>query len=136
MSFGSMLCIPSSYSITTGDEGNGGGEEGCLSGRWKLGFLGSGDFLALVMMPGEMSFIKSADGTATSLAGWIGWLGEVRVLRVVTLRPVLPRSGGARLRRLLMGYIEKGCWKLLNAARYTHLVLIIIAKGFGDPLLD
>jgi len=91
------------------------------------------------MIPGEMSFIKSADGAATSLAGWIGWLGEVRVLRVVILRSVLPRSGGARagrLRRLLMGYIEKGCWKLLNAARYAHLVLIIIAKGFGDALLD
>jgi len=63
----------------------------------------------------------------------------VRVLRVVILSPVLPRLGGAgerRLRRLLMGYLERGCWRLLGAARNTHVVLIIIAKGFGDALLD
>jgi len=40
------------------------------------------------------------------------------------------------LRRLLMGYIEKQCWKLLNAAWHTHPVFIIIVKGFGDALLD
>ena len=61
------------------------------------------------------------------------------MLRVVILRAVLPGSGGTEvrgLRGLLMGQIERECWKLLNAARHTHVLLIDIAKSFGDALLD
>jgi len=52
------------------------------------------------------------------------------------MRSVTGSHRERRLRRLLMGQIGRGCWKLLNAARHTHQVLIIIVKGFGDALLD
>ncbi|PWW72086.1 hypothetical protein C7212DRAFT_366800 [Tuber magnatum] len=52
-----------------------GGEEGWMDGLRKLGFLGSGDLLALAMLPGEVRWIESVAGEAMSK--WIGWLGEV-----------------------------------------------------------
>ncbi|CAZ79429.1 unnamed protein product [Tuber melanosporum] len=53
-----------------------GGEEGWMDGLRKLGFLGSGDLLALAMIPGEVRWIESVAGEA--MAKWIGWLGELR----------------------------------------------------------
>ncbi|CUS13213.1 unnamed protein product [Tuber aestivum] len=53
-----------------------GGEEGWMDGLRKLGFLGSGDLLALAMLPGEVRWIESVAGEAMSK--WIGWLGEVQ----------------------------------------------------------
>lgn len=39
-----------------------------------MGFSGSGDFLALAMLLGEM---WSAAGVATGTVKWIGWQGKV-----------------------------------------------------------
>jgi len=60
-----------------------------------------------------------------------------RVLRVIILRYVLPRLGGARewrLGRLLIGQTERGMWE--SARRTRVIVPIFMAKGFGDALLD
>ena len=72
-------------------------EEGWLGRLRKLGSLGSRDFPALAMLPGEMWCIKRAVGAATGIAGWIGSVTERGpVLRVATRRPVLPGLRGAR----------------------------------------
>jgi len=71
------------------------GEEGLIDcGSWV--FLGSGDFLVLVALPGDMRRIESASGVATITAKCIGWLGEGRELRVVMPRGELSTLGGAR----------------------------------------
>ena len=71
------------------------GKQGWLDRLWKLGFLVSGDFLAPVVLPEDMRCVESADEGVSSMAKRIGWLGEGRGFRVVILRGVLPRLGGA-----------------------------------------
>ena len=69
------------------------GEEGWIDCR-SWAFLGSGDFLALVVPPGDMRCIESASGVATSTTKCFGRPGEGRELPVVKLRGVLSRLGG------------------------------------------
>lgn len=60
----------------------------------EVGLFRFGNFLALVVLSGDMQSIKCAFGVATSTAKCIGWLGEGRELRVVIPRGVLSRLGG------------------------------------------
>ena len=112
--FGSGPCIPLPYSTAMENRGNGAipkwmlewshhrrWGEGWLDRLWKLGFLGSGNFLALVVLPEDMRCIESAAGRVTSMARCIGWLGVGQELRVVIPRGVLPRLEGLGKGRLL-----------------------------------
>jgi len=48
------------------------GRRGLLDGLWMLDFLGSVNFLALTMLPGQMRWITSAVGVVTGMVKLIG----------------------------------------------------------------
>ncbi|RPA95840.1 hypothetical protein L873DRAFT_1293538 [Choiromyces venosus 120613-1] len=52
------------------------GEENWMEGIRKLGFLGSGDLLALERLPGEVRWIENVAGNA--MAQWLRWLDNVQ----------------------------------------------------------
>ena len=64
----------------------------------EVGLFRFGDFLALVVLPGDMRYIESAVRGVTGTAKCIRWLGEGRGLRVAMPRGELPRLGDARER--------------------------------------